>query len=79
MATWAYAEQDRGSREGRWRVLHTFKAPISCAQQSVRDPRLVVVGCGDGTLHLYDRAHDKVRALRQSDEHGKRPIRAFRG
>ncbi|GBF87625.1 hypothetical protein Rsub_00336 [Raphidocelis subcapitata] len=62
LATWDYAAQpgDRGGQQGRWRVLHTFRSALTCAQQSAGQPRLIAVGTADGALHLFDRVDQEV-------------------
>jgi len=47
IAYWAF-------RQGRHSTLATFRSPISALQQSATEPRLVAVGCDDGSLHIYD-------------------------
>lgn len=45
---------------GEWKGLHSFKAPITCMQQSATEPRLLAVGCADASLHLFDMLLCKV-------------------
>ena len=55
VAAWHY----RSSAE--WKALHTFKANVTCMQQSATEPRLLAVGCADASLHLFDMLTRKVR------------------
>ncbi|KAF6263074.1 hypothetical protein COO60DRAFT_1672788 [Scenedesmus sp. NREL 46B-D3] len=53
VGSWAY-------KGGAWRVLHTFKATITCMQQSATETRVLAIGCADCSLHLYDLLLHKV-------------------
>eukprot|EP00878_Enallax_costatus_P031154 GHUV01034040.1.p1 GENE.GHUV01034040.1~~GHUV01034040.1.p1 ORF type:complete len:175 (+),score=29.42 GHUV01034040.1:662-1186(+) len=48
-------------RTGDWQTLHTFRATVTCMQQSASATRLLAVGCADCTFHLYDLLGRKVR------------------
>lgn len=43
-----------------WKALHSFKAPITCMQQSATELRLLAVGCADASLHLFNMLLCKV-------------------
>lgn len=47
-----------------WKPLHSFKATITCMQQSATETRLLAVGCADASLHLFDMLLQKVRELK---------------
>ena len=49
---------------GRSGVVHSFRSAITCCQQSATEPRLLAVGCADGSLALYDLAARKVSLTR---------------
>jgi len=58
---------------GRSGVVHSFRSAITCCQQSATEPRLLAVGCADGSLALYDLAARKVSLTRTRGGGGQHP------
>lgn len=53
-ACWRY------KRTEEWQLLYSFRATITCMQQSATEPRFLAVGCADTSLHLFDVTLAKV-------------------